>query len=106
MARRFRDGLAEFGEDTLWHATRLAQGSLDLVTLAVAGLLIYLTTFNAAEAGLHSRPLFGVQASAGGVAGVALSSSHAPTSCGLTNDLLASAHRSCIDTLVLEPAAI
>ena len=98
--------LAEFGEDVLWHLTRFAQGSLDLATLAMVGVLITLASLDAADAGLHGRPMFAVQATAEAVAGAALASSHAPTSCGLTNDLLASAHRSCVRALVLEPAAI
>lgn len=100
------ESLAEFGEDMLWHLTRIAQGSIDLVTLALVGVLIYLTTINAAEAGMHGRPLFAVQARIEGTAGVAVASSHAPTSCGLNNDLLASAHRSCTHALLLEPADI
>ena len=38
--------------------------------------------------------------------GVAVNSSHAPTSCSLTNDLLASDHRTCITAMVLEPYGI
>lgn len=98
--------LADFGDDVLWHLTRFAQGSMDLVTLAIVGGLIYLATLDAASAGLQGRAMFGVQATADGIAGVALASSHAPTSCGLTNDLLATDHRSCLHALVLEPAAI
>ena len=99
------DGLAEIAEDLLWHLTRVAQGSMDLATLAIVGVLIYLTSIDAAAAGLHGRPLFAVQAKAEVIAGVALAASHAPTSCGLTNDLLSSAHRSCTAALVLEPSA-
>ena len=110
MTRNVISGLTaygvEFGEDMLWHLTRLAQGSIDLVTLAVVGALICLTSLDGASAGLHDRPMFAVQASVAAGAGVALASSHAPTSCGLTNDLLAFAHRSCVHALVLEPAAI
>ncbi|MGV8988650.1 MAG: hypothetical protein ACOH2H_20495 [Cypionkella sp.] len=94
--------LAEIGED----ATRWAQTGIDLATLLIIGTLIYLTSLDPAAAGLHGRPMFGVGARMEGVAGVTLTSSHAPSSCGLTNDLLASAHRSCIDAMVLEPAAI
>lgn len=104
------DGLraffSELGEDVIWHGTRLVQSSLDLVTLAVLGTLIYLSSFDPASAGLKGRPMFGVQARADGAAGVVLTSSHAPTSCGLTNDLLASDHRSCITAMVLEPSDI
>lgn len=101
-----RNFLADLGEDVVWHGTRLVQGSLDLVTLAVLGTLIYLNSFDPASAGLKGRPMFGVQARADGAAGVVLTSSHAPTSCGLTNDLLASDHRSCITAMVLEPSDI
>lgn len=98
--------LSDLAEDVVWHGTRLAQGGFDLVTLMLLGALIYMTSIDSAAAGLKSRPLFGVQASVAGAAGVVLTSSHAPTSCGLTNDLLASDHRSCITAMVLEPANI
>ena len=62
MPRKFTAGLAEFGGDMMWHLTRVAQGGLDLATLAVVGVLIYLTSLDAAAAGLHGRPMFAVRA--------------------------------------------
>ncbi len=102
----FGEFLTDLGEDVVWHLTRAAQGSLDLVTIALVGGLIYLTSLDPAAAGLHGRPMFAVGASVQGSVGIELTSSHAPTSCGLTNDLLASPHRSCAAAMVLEPAAI
>lgn len=95
--------LAPWGEDLLYHATRLAQGGLDLVTLLVLGLLAYMT-------GMAQMPeahgVLGLQARVEVSAGATLATGDAPSSCGLTNDLLDMAHRSCIHTLVLEPAAL
>jgi hypothetical protein len=95
--------LALWGEDILYHATRLAQGGLDLATLLVLGLLLYLTGVDQAPGG---RGVLGLQAKVEVSAGGTLAASHAPSSCGLTNDLLDMAHRSCIHTLVLEPAEL
>lgn len=100
------DYLVELSEDVIWHLARFGQGSMDLVTLLLIGGLVSFTTLHAAEAGSHRRPMFGVSAQLQGSAGIALTSSHAPTSCALTNDLLASPHSSCTAALMLTPAAI
>lgn len=102
----FSEGLKAYFDDMGEDVVRIAQAGMDVITVLILGTLIYLTSLDAASASLHGRPMFGVGASMAGVAGIALTSSHAPSSCGLTNDLLDVAHRSCIVALVLEPAEI
>ncbi len=102
----FKDALSDLGEDIAFHAGNLLHRAFDGLCLLALGLLIYVTGIDPANAGLHSRPLFGVQASIAGSVGVAINASHAPSSCGLTNDLLPSTHRSCTHALMLDPAEI
>ena len=96
----------DFVDDVTYHAVNLMHGAFDLVCLLALGLVVYASSIDAANAGLGSRPMFGVQATVDGTHGAAVNSSHAPSSCSLTNDLLASAHRSCITAMVLEPIGI
>lgn len=96
----------DLADDLAYHAVNLTHGVFDLVCLLALGMVVYASSLDAANAGLGSRPLFGVQASIDGSHGAAVTSSHAPTSCSLTNDLLPSQHRSCITAMVLEPLNI
>ncbi len=102
-ANLITEAFHDLSDDIADRAVRLAHGTFDLICLTALGLVVYASTIGAADAGLHGRPIFGVQAAIEGAAGVAVTASHAPTSCGLTNDLLASAHRDCITALVLQP---
>ena len=99
----FKAALGDLGADIAFHAANLLHHAFDAVCLLALGFLIYGTSIDPASAGLHSRPQFGVSARIAGTAGVAVNSSHAPTACSLTNDLLASAHRSCTHAMILEP---
>lgn len=102
----FSEGLSVYIGDIAEDAVGIAQSGMDVFTVLILGTLICLTNLDAASASLHGRPMFGVGASMAGAAGIALTSSHAPSSCGLTNDLLDVAHRTCIEALVLDPAEI
>ena len=102
----FKAALADLGEDIAFHAGNLLHRAFDAVCLLALGLLIYVTSIDPASAGLHSRPLFGVSARIAVSVGVAVNSSHAPTACSLTNDLLSAAHRSCTHAMILEPLDI
>lgn len=102
----FKCALCDLADDLAYHAGNLVHRAFDILCLLALGMLVYVTGIDPANAGLHSRPLFGVQASIAGTSGIAVSASHAPTACGLTNDLIASAHRSCTDAMVLDPAEI
>ena len=93
-------------DDIAYHAVNLTHGVFDLVCLLALGMVVYASSIDAANAGLGGRPPFGVQATIDATHGAAVNSSHAPTSCSLTNDLLSSAHRSCITASVLEPIGI
>ena len=96
----------DLADDVVYHAVNLAHGTFDLVCLLALGLVVYASSIDAANAGLGARPIFGVQASIDATHGAAINSSHAPSSCSLTNDLLPSIHRSCITAMVLEPIGI
>ncbi len=102
----FTDALRDLAEDIAYHTGNLLRRAFDLTCLLALGLLVYATSFDPANAGLHGRPLFGVQAAVVGSLGVAVNASHAPTACALTNDLLAAPHRNCTNALVLQPAEI
>ena len=102
----FKAALVDLGEDIAFHAGNLLHRAFDAVCLLALGLLIYVTSIEPASAGLHSRPLFGVSARIAVSVGVAVNSSHAPTACSLTNDLLSAAHRSCTHAMILEPLDI
>ena len=93
-------------DDVAYHAVNLTHSAFDLICLLALGMVVYASSIDSANAGLGSRPMFGVQASIEGTHGVAINSSHAPSSCSLTNDLLPSAHRTCITAMVLEPYGI
>ncbi len=99
----FTSAVRDLGDDIAYHAMGLAHGAFDLVCVMALGLVVYATGIDEANAGLQGRPMFGVQASIDGTTGIGVSSSHAPTSCSLTNDLLASAHGDCITAMVLDP---
>ena len=96
----------DLADDLAYHAVNVAHGAFDLVCLLALGLVVYASSIDAANAGFTGRPLFGVQARIDAAHGAALNSSHAPSSCSLTNDLLPSDHRSCITAMVLEPIGI
>ena len=100
----FKDALGDLADDIAFYAGNLLHGAFDLACLLALGLLVYATGIDPANAGLHSRPIFGVQASVAGSVGVAVNASHAPTACTLTNDLLPSLPRSCTSALILDPA--
>lgn len=102
----FKDALIDLGDDIAYHAGNLLHRAFDLLFLLALGLLIYVTSIDPANAGLEGRALFGVQARIAGSVGVAVNSSHAPTSCHLNNDLLASPNRSCTQALILQPMDI
>ena len=102
----FAVAFRELADDIAYHTGNLLHRAFDLTCLLALGLLVYVTGIDPANAGLRSRPLFGVQASIAGSVGVAVNASHAPTACGLTNDLLPAAHRSCTNAMMLEPAKI
>ncbi len=93
-------------DDVTYHVVGLAHGAFDLVCLLALGSVIYVSSIDTADAGLGVRPMFGIQASMDGSLGASVSSSHAPSSCALTNDLLASDHRSCITAMLLVPVGI
>ena len=93
-------------DDVAYHAVGLAHGAFNLICLLALGSVIYVSSIDSADAGLGVRPMFGIQASVDGSFGALVSSSHAPSSCGLTNDLLASDHRSCITATLLDPIGI
>lgn len=95
--------LREFVEDVAYHAGNLVHRAFDLLCLLAMGMLIYVSGIDSANADQHRHPIFGVQASITGAAGLAVTASHAPTACSLTLDLLPSRHQSCITTLILEP---
>ena len=97
-----RSALCDLGDDIAHHGMSLAHGAFDLTCVLALGLLVYATGIDSADAGQGARPLFGVQARIDATPGAAVNSSHAPTSCGLTNDLLASPHRDCITAMVLD----
>jgi hypothetical protein len=98
--------LRDLADDAVYHAVNLAHGAFDLLCLVALGLVVYASSIDVANAGLGSRPLFGVQANVAATHGAAVNPSHAPSSCSLTNDLLASPHQSCIISLILEPTDI
>ena len=102
----FKDALSDLGDDIAYHATNVVRWVFDVLSLLALGLLCYVTSIDTANAGLHSRPIFGVHAHIAGSVGVAVNASHAPTSCHMTNDLLDAAHRSCTEAMILEPANI
>ncbi len=102
----FSQAIHDLVDDVAYHCVNLAHGAFDLVCLLALGLVVYTSSIDAANVGLGARPMFGVQASIDGSHGVAVNSSHAPSSCSLTNDLLPSADRSCITAMVLEPIGI
>ena len=102
----FKVALADLVDDIGFHAANLVHRAFDAVCLLALGLMIYVTSLDPANAGLHSRPTFGVQAQIAGSVGVAVNASHAPTSCYLTNDLLPASHRSCTHALLLVPTDI
>lgn len=97
------DALADLVDDVAYHAVNLAHGAFDLICLLALGLIVYASSIDTASASLDGRPMFGVQASAQGHPGAAINPSHAPTSCSLTNDLLAGDHHTCITAMVLVP---
>ena len=98
--------LQDLFDDIGYHAVNLATGAFDLICLVALGLVVYASSIDAANAGLGGRPMFGVQARIEATHGAAINSSHAPTSCSLTNDLLPATHRTCITAMVLEPIGI
>jgi hypothetical protein len=101
-----KEALLDLGDDIAYHAGNLLHRAFDLIFLLALGLLIYVTSIDPANAGFEGRAIFGVQARIAGTAGVAVNSSHAPTSCHLTNDLRASPNRSCTQALILQPMDI
>ena len=98
--------LRDFVDDIAYHAGNLIHRAFDLTCLLAFGLLIYVTGIDSANAGQNRSPIFGIQASIVGTAGLAVSSSHAPTVCSLTLDLLPSRHRSCTNALILDPTSL
>ena len=102
ISEAFRDLV----DDVAYRAVNLAHGTFDLICMLALGLVVYSTSIDAANAGFENRPMFGVQAKVDGRHGAAVNSSHAPTSCSLTNDLLPSDHRTCITAMVLEPIGL
>ncbi len=95
--------IQDVADDVVYHAVNIAHGVFELICLTAVGLVVYASSIDPANAGLGGRALFGVQAAIEVNPGSAVNASHAPTSCGLTNDLLASDHRSCITAMMLEP---
>ncbi|MEO6299070.1 MAG: hypothetical protein ABIV25_09350 [Paracoccaceae bacterium] len=106
VSNLFKDALGDLGDDIAYHAVKLVRWAFDVLCLLALGLLCFATNIDSANAGLHSRPIFGVHAHVAGSVGVAVTASHAPTSCHMTNDLLDAAHRSCTNAMILEPANI
>jgi hypothetical protein len=102
----FKDAMADVADEVAFGLGNLLSWALDVTCLLALGLLIYSTGIDTANAGLHGRPIFGVQASIAGRGGAAVNASHAPTSCHMNNDLLASANRSCTHALILRPLDI
>jgi hypothetical protein len=98
--------LHDLMDDVAYHAVNLTRSAFDLVCLLALGMVVYTSSIDSANAGLGARPMFGVQASVEGTHGAAINSSHAPSSCSLTNDLLSAEHRTCITAMVLEPYGI
>jgi hypothetical protein len=99
----FMSAVRDLGDDIAYHVVGLAHGAFDLMCVLALGMLVYASGIDTANAGLQGRPMFGVQASIDGTNGVGVTSSHAPTSCSLTNDLLPSGHNDCITAVVLDP---
>lgn len=97
-----KDALADLGDDVAIVAGNLVHRAFDVLCLAALGMTIYVSGIDTANAGLHGKVLFGVQARVAGSVGIAVNASQAPTSCQLNNDLLASEHRSCTQAMILE----